>query len=627
MSKNIKETPVSYDAGKKVITEYLDKNDNSGSAKSRWWNDDEQDMFNSITAVTTAIQESQTYKEAQNLKYVRLYANQEIMGFGVGLYDRSASNSPITNRVSYNVIKSCIDTASAKIAKMRPRIVALTSGGSWKMQKNAEQLSQFIEGTFYEADVWQHMTKAFVDACVIGTGAVKFFHDGQKIKTERVFYNEILVDSQEGVYAKPRQLHQIKYLSRDILLDMFPEHAVKIMSCQTGKSGSGSYNSTADYVVVRESWHLKSGPNSKDGKHAITIDNCTLYCGSYDKDYFPFIFLRWSPRILGFEGAGIAEELLGIQIEINKILRNIQQGQNLACVPRVLLEAGSQVSEDHLSNKIGSIIKYTGTAPTIVTSNAMPAEIYTHLQTLFAKAYELVGISALSAGSKKPAGLDSGVALREYQDIETERFALVAQSYEDSYVELANRIVDLASELSELNPKYEVKVPGSRLLQKIKWKDLKISKDDYILQLYPASLLPTQPAGRLQKVQELLQAGMISQTTAKALLNFPDIEDAMDNELAAYNDINMVLEDMMETAIYSAPEPFMNPQLCLTICQSKYLRAKTAKVEEERLELLRRFMEDASALLAAAAPPAPESPEAAPAVPEALPTSDLLPQV
>jgi hypothetical protein len=42
----------------------------------------------------------------------------------------------------------------------------------------------------------------------------------------------------------------------------------------------------------------------------------------------------------------------------------------------------------------------------------------------------------MSASSQKPAGLDSGVAIREFQDIETERFALVSQNYEDCYISI-----------------------------------------------------------------------------------------------------------------------------------------------------------------------------------------------
>lgn len=628
MAKNkVVEKSVEYDSKTKVIKEYVNTNTQAGSIKSQWWKEPEEDQFLHITAVTNGIIESQSYRQIQNLRYARLYANQEILGFGVGLYDRT-NQTAISNRISYNVVKACVDTACSKIAKMRPRVIALTSGGSWSLQQRSKKLSKFIAGVFKDSNAYQEMSAAFQDAAVFGTGAVKVYHDGERIHTERVFINELIVDDAEGVYGKPRQMHQIKYISKDVLIDMFPEKAQEILNASGQIKFDRALPSSfsGDMAVVRESWHLRSGKNAKDGRHCITIENCTLLSEPYERDYFPFIIMRWSRKLLGFFGMGLGEELLGIQIEINKLLRDIQSAQNLACVPRVLIESGSSVVEDHINNKIGSIVKYTGTKPDIVTANAMPSELYNHLETLFNKAFSITGISQLSASSQKPAGLNSGVALREYQDIETERFALVSQHYEDCFIQLGEQIIDLASELAELNPQLSITVPGSNLIEEIKWKDIKVGQDQFLLQLYPASLLPTQPAGRLQKVQELLQSGMINQTTAKALLDFPDIEDAMDMELAAWNDIHAVIEHIMETDEYSAPEPFMNPQLCIQIAQSYYLKAKTRRVEEEKLELLRRFIEDSAALIEAAQPPQPEQPEVPQAVPEAPPVSDLLPQ-
>lgn len=624
--KPIEEKPVNYDPKAKVVTEYLNENANSGTIKSRWWTEPTEEQYRHITAVCDGIVEAQSYRQIQNLRYARLYANQELAGFGVGLYDRVASSGPIANRVSYNVVRACIDSAAAKIAKMRPRLVALTSGGTWDLQQKSKKLAKYLEGTIVNANAYQEMSKAFVDGCVFGTGVVKVFQDGEKICTERVFVNEIVVDDAESIYGMPRQIHQLKYISRDVLADMFPDKIDKIRQAASGMKGDKSTltSFSADMVVVRESWHLRSGKNANDGKHVISIENCTLHSEDYNKDYFPFIFIRWSQRLLGFFGSGIAEELIGIQVEINKLLRNIQQAQNLACLPRVLIEDGSKVTEDHINNQIGSIIRYSGVAPQIVSASAMPAELYNFLENLYNKAFQITGVSQLSASSMKPSGLNSGVAIREYQDIESERFALVAQAYEDAYIKLGNMIIDLAQELSEINPKQSVMVPGSNLVHEIKWKDIQVGKNEFLLQLYPASLLPTQPAGRLQKVQELLQAGMISQTTAKALLDFPDIEDAMDNELAAYNDIHSTISHILDTSEYMAPEPFQNPQLCIQIANSYYLRAKTKGMEESKLELLRRFMEDSAALVQLAQTPA-EAPTPL-ANPEALPTSDLLPQ-
>jgi hypothetical protein len=43
----------------------------------------------------------------------------------------------------------------------------------------------------------------------------------------------------------------------------------------------------------------------------------------------------------------------------------------------------------------------------------MHPEVYSHMERLFGKAYEIAGISELSATGKKPPGLESGAALED----------------------------------------------------------------------------------------------------------------------------------------------------------------------------------------------------------------------
>lgn len=88
--KPIEEKPVNYDPKSKVITEYLNENASSGTIKSRWWTEPAEEQYRHITAVCDGIVEAQSYRQVQNLRYARLYANQELAGFGVGLYDRVA---------------------------------------------------------------------------------------------------------------------------------------------------------------------------------------------------------------------------------------------------------------------------------------------------------------------------------------------------------------------------------------------------------------------------------------------------------------------------------------------------------------------------------------------------------
>ena len=55
-------------------------------------------------------------------------------------------------------------------------------------------------------------------------------------------------------------------------------------------------------------------------------------------------------------------------------------------------------------------------------SEKISQDLFMHLDRLYNRSFEIAGISQLSAQSSKPSGLDSGRALREFSDIESERF-------------------------------------------------------------------------------------------------------------------------------------------------------------------------------------------------------------
>ena len=123
-------------------------------------------------------------------------------------------------------------------------------------------------------------------------------------------------------------MHQEKYVHKDVLKQMFPKFEMEIDRASYVASGEGSYSTSniKDMIKVIESWHLKSGPNAKDGKHTICISDATLFEEEYYKDDFPFVFFRWNVRPVGFFGQGLAEQLSGLQLEINKTLgSNIQE--------------------------------------------------------------------------------------------------------------------------------------------------------------------------------------------------------------------------------------------------------------------------------------------------------------
>jgi hypothetical protein len=418
---------------------------------------------------------------------------------------------------------------------------------------------------------------------------------------------------------------------------MFPGNDSYIEESSTFETeySINKYYKNKQMVYVIESWHLASGENKYDGKHTICIANRTLYANSYDKTNFPFVFYRWTERPVGFFGQGITEQLTGLQLEINKILKTIQVSMHLVSVPKLLVEASSKIVTAHLNNKIGGIIKYAGTPPQYAPLGGIPPELFSHLDRLYQRAYEIIGISQLSSQSQKPAGLNSGKALREFNDIETERFMAVGMRYEQSFLDAADIILDLAKEIYEDTGEFKVRVKGQSFVETIDWSEVDMEEDKYMMAVFPTSALASTPSARLQDVTDLMQAGFISKEDGMKLLDFPDLKATSNLYTAAVEDIERTIDQMMKDGIYMPPETYQNLDLGVQKFQQAYLLFKSQNAPEERLELIRRWIEDANGLLdrakqelaseQAPQPTAPTAPAAPIATPPAPPQSQILP--
>jgi len=589
-----------------------------------WWKE-KRDYQNEIFPYLKRLDSEQGYRGELNMRWMRMYGNYDVVGLQNWNYARVETASSIQNRVTLNVVQSMIDTVHSKITKNKPKPLFLTDGGDWSAQRKAKKLNKFVEGQFYMTNLYEKTAQGFLDSCIFGTGAVKIYRQGNKICSERVFINEIKVDDNEAIYGDPRQMHQTKYIHREVLKEMYPEYATQIDSAGERLENyelDPTQRSRVNMLCVVESWHLPSGEEATDGKHVITIENQTLFEEPYTKTYFPFIFFRWGLRPLGFFGQGLAEQLQGLQLEINKILRTIQISMHLVSIPKLLVEVSSKVVSSHLDNKIGGIIKYAGTPPKYEPLGGVPAELFSHLDRLYARAYEIAGVNTLSAQGQIPTGLNgSGKAMRTYNDLETERFMSIAQRWEAAHLEAAKMCVDLGREIHEEFGEYSVNVKNKDSMETIRWKDVDLDKDSYIMQLFPTSSLSNTPAGRLADIQDLLSIGFIGKEDGMKLLDFPDLRHYYNLANSPIEDIERTMEMFIDDGEYQTPEPYQNLELGIVKMQQAYLMYKTQGAPEDRLELFRRWMDDANDLLkkARGEAEAPAAPINAAAMPPAAP--------
>ncbi len=580
---------------------------------NKWYNCKSDEISKKIDGLVTHLHLKQSYRTEANLRNVRLYGNIEVLGLRIGEFS-TVSN---LNRLTLNVVQSAIDTATSRIAKSKPKPTFLTDGGDWSMQTKAKNLEKFMSGSFYNMDIYEKGQKVFRDGCIMGDGFLHFFADSEKkeIQCERVFPEEILIDEDEAMYGEEslKTMHRIKYVSKSTLKAQFPKMKAQIQAAPSAKEHGESYlhsQYSTDIVRVVESWRLREGKTL--GKHTICLKNVTLFEEKYDKDYFPFERWFWNERVLGYWSQGIAEQLTGIQIEINKLLKTIQLTMHLGCVPKIFLEDGSKVVQSHLNNKIGSIIKYRGTRPTEGQLMSVPPELFLQLDRLYQKAFEIIGISLMSAQSQKPADLSSGKALRTFHDIESGRFAVVSQRWENFYMRCAKKVIKMTKDMAQDGDAPKIKAVDSRYMKTISWDEVDLPEDSYIMKVYPTNLLADDPSGRLSDITDMMDKGLLNVRQAQSLLDYPDLESVLSFENSIVEDIKATIEDIVDNGILNAPEPVQDLEYAIPVMQSAYLKYKRSSLPTERLDLFLTWIAQAVEILA------PEEEEEAELPPEAM---------
>lgn len=566
-----------------------------------WWAlDEDDDSASAAWNAAKQVEANSSSRQQADIKHARLYENVEVNSLTGSDYADSLVRQQLlgTGLVSLNVVAACTDAVMAKISKNKPRPNFLTSGGSWPQQQKARRLDKFVRGLFYEVDLYNHAQQCFLDACVFGTGLLHWFpNDDGRLQCERVIPSEIYVDEAESVYGQPRSLYRKKFVSQDVLFSAFPDKQDAIFGAQEETDITRSARAGARQIEVWECWHLPSKKGAKDGKHVIVTSKGELFCEPWKLQSFPFVRLVFKRRLVGFWGKGVAETLVGIQIELNRLIRSISEQLRRKGKGTIFAQVGTKLNVNHMTNDIGNIVFYSGgVPPTRDNSNAVSPEEFAQVDRLYQRAFQEVGVSELSAQSRKPSGLDAAVALREFSDIESERFAIQHQMYENFIMDCAKLALTLIRE--QFGHKgYLIRLPSKRFVIEMDWKDINLDADSYVMQCFPTSSLPQNPGARYQKVKEMMQDGFIDKPVAQRLLEFPDIDAESNLANAAIDDVDATISKVLddETPTLLPIEPYQNLALMVERCTAALLYARQHGCDAQRLEMLETLLNQATA--------------------------------
>jgi len=500
-------------------------------------------------------------------------------------------------KASFNLTASVIDTLTAKLASIESVPQAVTNKGNVKGRKLAEDLNHLIKGIFHKHNVSHVIQLAFRDAMVKRMGYIKVLKDeATGIKVERLYFDEVVIDPADGYYNNPYKCIQRKAIPINVVKQMYPQFIKKIEDCEVKEIRLYNTRNYTPCITVAESWCKNT--YIPGGRHIISIETADLLDEEWDKDYLPILKVDYNEPIVGYMGNSVVDDLLPIQMEIDRIIASMQAILKTMSVPSWLIDTNAQMNKNHKTNKIGLIWEgdfKNGIAPILHNGAAMPPEIMQSLEFFIAQGYARAGLTPMDTQGQQKTGTgnQSGEALKTMTDIKSERWQLLQHNFEKKHVELAEIM------LKELQgTKFKVNALDRTIgLKEISAKVIPKTSDSYVLRMYPVSNLPDSIPDLIDSVSQMLQLGVIQPSQVPDLFNMPDIDAQICMQTAPRKLIDKRLEDMIDTGVYTNPEPYHDLDYAATAAMQQYNWAQLNEESDKKLSLLRRYINDVKTLI------------------------------
>ena len=471
-----------------------------------------------------------------------------------------------------NVIKSVIDSLVSKLANQKVRPYFCPVNGLFETRKIVKQAQQFFDIIYDKEHVQNKVSLAYRNACIFGIGYIFFNPFTNEIEVPGTW--QIGISNTETGYGKPTKL---LVESKNYPVTLLDKYDIK-----------GKYKS--EYV------NFKLFFDTIEHEMCIYVNDVLAKTKTYKADIIPVVSVYHTRPVFGTRTPSLVDELDGIQTNIDIINAKISAAGQLTPGNVTYVEAGSSLQPGDISNKTGKVysVKMGPNHTNLPVVNVTPAPFDPMWQNMLdayvKEAYEIVGISQLSAQSQKPAGLDSGKALETLEDVESDRFQTQVDNYVHAFVDLANLMIEVMDNDSIL--------PKSVDTAEYSWEDMRKQKELFKVQFSAASALSKDPATKIQQIMQLTQVGLITTDKVALYLDSPDLEDAYRGAAAIQDAIDATISNAINNDEYEIPDYVGYQQLLTQIIieENKLWSAKDkeslVKIEKLKTILLDKMNEE-----------------------------------
>lgn len=540
-----------------------------------------------LPAIVASIQENDSERQYNWAAMLRMY-----MPVLVPNYLRTKFSTPISlnaEAAKLNIVNSICRHATNYFGRSFPKPVFLPYGGK-EIRDQADIATRFVNGLFYQNDLFKEFRQAVLHAAIGGTGVIKVVESFDTISYEAVLPTELFIPEDEAECNNPRSIFQVKYLNKDVVQTMYPEYANQIKAAQPSSMMTAAGYSQQIRVV--EGIHLPSGPDAKDGRHIIAIEpDIVVFDEEYTDDEFPYAFFKYFESPVGFWGEGLGQLLLPYQVKVNQLLRNIEANIKAGGNLKIWVNRDSGISEDHLSNDLrGIVLMGQGAPPQHLVQPLVSPEILNHLNYLINSAWQAARFSPEMGVGKLPTGVTSRVALLTSQDMLAEQHILTGKQLEDTVMQVARKTMAAAKRIYERTGSMETFFKSGKTVEKISLADALMDDDAFRIEVQASARTRDSVSGRLELAEYLADRGIWGKEQVMEALDLPGVFDDIDSELAEIRNIDSYLT-AAEQGEYKPPHEYLNLEMAKFRAVKRYNQLEYEMADPDVLQRVSQFID------------------------------------
>ena len=534
------------------------------------------------------------------------------------IYTGNAREEDVGFYPTVNVLRSAVDTLVSKLSQTKVRPYCETIGGSAKARSIAKEAQQFFDFFYNKQQIYDKGVDCIRDAALFDFGMV--WIDDETATIQHLPPWQFYVDPAEYHYGRVSRCfmrwedYPASHLKRRLEKGN-PQIKLPAMYEEQLRTDVGY---RIPYIDIY--YNL-------DEKKQYIMDNSgrIIRMRKLEYEVMPFALLFLQHPVKGWWSSSVGDQLLIIQQCINRVAERIMTAAELNPANTIFVpsipgpDGNSGIKSSKLTNQIAIVVPYdssaiSGSSPVTVSTPRFIDPGYQEWLTFLEQyAFNMTGISQLSAQAKKPSGINSGVALQTVEDVESERHNVPLNRLIKFYMDIAKVIMAVFPDNSDILPKAFAR-------DEITWADLRKQQELFTLDTDPISWLSRDPKVKMEQMEKLIAMKIIAPDVAAHAIDIPDQENAMTIATSSYDACQKAIDDCLLhdiTDFYSSINLDQLYEETMTRMNILWAAGEKKEVIEKLVDFAGKIKAKADAIAAALAPPPapPQTPMNPPGVP------------